>query len=331
VRTYLARLDAPVAVHVADLRERTKTMGAVLDVCEAARAHGLGRRDPLIALGGGVCTDVVSVAAALIRRGIPYICLPTTLVGQVDAGIGLKGGVNLDDHKSYLGCFLPPSRVLIDPGFLATLPPAETRAGLAEILKVALVLDGGLFERVAVDGPTLAATGFRSPAAGGRDIIARAVTLMLDELAPNCYEDHGLERLVDFGHTFSGHLEELSGYTLRHGDAVAIDIALSCAIAVELDLLAEADLDVCLDVIRRLGLPVASPLCTVSALLEAIDATVRHRDGALNLVVPTAIGRGQFVRDAADVPTAVLAGALERIAAAAGDVTLPAASAGMVA
>src|SRR5262245_8509846 len=91
LRAYLATVPAAVAVHVAPLNEHTKTIETVLEICAAAQAHGLGRRDPLIALGGGICADVVSVAASLVRRGIPYISVPTTLVGQVDAGIGLKG------------------------------------------------------------------------------------------------------------------------------------------------------------------------------------------------------------------------------------------------
>jgi 2-epi-5-epi-valiolone synthase len=315
LREYLATLPGPVGVHVAGLSERTKTMATVLAVCDAAQRHGLGRRDPLIAVGGGICTDVVTVAASLIRRGLPYISVPTTLIAQVDAGVGLKGAINFGGSKSYLGCFTAPSAVVVDPGFLRTLPAAEVRAGLAEIVKVALVLDGELFDRLATDGAEFAATAFASPPDAGEDVIVRAIGLMLDQLARNPYEDRSLERLVDFGHTFSGALEERSGHRLRHGEAVAVDIAVTCAIGAELGLLTEADLELVLATLLRIGLPLHSPLCTLDALLAGIAGTLRHRDGALNLVVPTAIGAATVVRTPAEVPPRVLAAALDRVAA----------------
>ena len=138
-------------------------------------------------------------------------------------------------HPNYLGAFAPPSGVLVeDPAFLQTVPVEHLRCGLAEIVKVALMLDADLFDRVAADGPELIRTGFTAPSASAKHFLARAVELMLDELSDNSYEDRTLERLVDFGHTFSGRLEELSDYRLLHGQAVAIDIALSTALAAEL-------------------------------------------------------------------------------------------------
>jgi 3-dehydroquinate synthase len=146
-------------------------------------------------------------------------------------------------------------------------------------------------------------------------VIVRAIGLMLDQLARNPYEDRSLERLVDFGHTFSGALEERSGHRLRHGEAVAMDIAVTCAIGAELGLLTEADLELVLATLLRIGLPLHSPLCTLDALLAGIAGTLRHRDGALNLVVPTAIGAATVVRTPAEVPPRVLAAALDRVAA----------------
>lgn len=302
LRDYLG--GSPAAVYVLELSERSKTMSAVLEICAAAQRYALGRRDLLVAFGGGVCCDVVSVAATLIRRGIPYLCLPTTLVAQVDAGVGLKGGVNFGGSKSYLGCFTPPSGVLVDPTLLPTLPGAELSAGLAEILKVGLVLDAELVDRLRSVGPELLRSGFAAPAEAGRDIIRTAITLMLDELAGNPFEDRGLERLVDFGHTFSGRLEELSDYRLRHGEAVAIDMALSSALAVELGLLSSENFDEVVGLLAALRLPVYSRLGTTEQLRDAMTATAAHRDGRLNLVVPTAIGSATFLRQPEDVPVA---------------------------
>ena len=313
IRAYLATLRVPVALQVLDLSEAAKSMTTVLDVCQAAQAHGLGRRDPLVAVGGGVCSDVVSLAATLIRRGIPYLCVPTTLVAQVDAGIALKCGVNFGGTKNYLGAFTPPSGVLVDPAFLRTVPVEHLRCGLAEIVKVALMLDADLFDRVAADGPELIRTGFTTPSASAKHFLARAVELMLDELSDNSYEDRTLERLVDFGHTFSGRLEELSDYRLLHGEAVAIDIALSTALAAELEMLSERDVDTVLDALLRLGLPIDTPLATMDSLLDAIGGCVQHRDGHVNLVVPTAIGSGAFIRTPEEIPHSALAAALARV------------------
>jgi 2-epi-5-epi-valiolone synthase len=323
LRTYLATVDPSVDIYIADLSEQNKTISTVLDVCSATLDHRLGRRDQLIAFGGGVCTDVVALAASLVRRGIPYLSVPTTLVGQVDAGIGIKGGVHFGGSKHYLGCFTPPSRVLIDPKFLRNVAAEELRGGFAEMIKVALVLDRDFFERLVADGPELIETGFASPPGSGEAILERAIKLMLDELSENLYEDQGLERFVDFGHTFSGRLEEVSHHTLRHGQAVAIDIALTCALGTELGMLSVTDLNTVLDALQRLGLPIYTSLCTLDTALEAIEATVLHRDGALNLVVPTGLGNATFVRGPDDVGRDVLAAALERVEAASGSIVDP--------
>lgn len=297
------------AVLVLDLDEQTKTITEVLEVCAAAQRERLGRRDLLIAVGGGIVCDVVSVAASLIRRGIPYVCVPTTLVGAVDAGIGLKGGVNFGPTKNYLGTFTPPSRVLVDPAFLRTLPAAELRAGFAEVLKMAIVCDADLFDLVVDAGPALVASGFSSP--GAAEVLDRSITLMLDELSANSYEDLGYERLVDFGHTFSPILEEVSGYTLRHGEAVALDMAISSAIAVIHGLLPRSEYDRVLEAMHGLGLPSMSESCSVANLARGLVSAAAHRDNDLNLVVPQRIGRGTFIKSLDDVSLADLAQALD--------------------
>jgi 3-dehydroquinate synthase len=126
LQSLTAAVAADVEFLVLEVDEQTKSTASVLRICDACHAVGLGRTDGLLALGGGVCCDLVTVAASLVRRGLPYVCVPTTLVGQIDAGIGIKGAVNHRNTKSYLGSFMPPDRVLVDPAFLRTAP-AETR------------------------------------------------------------------------------------------------------------------------------------------------------------------------------------------------------------
>jgi 2-epi-5-epi-valiolone synthase len=317
---YRARLDRYLATrlpgfHVLSLAvsEQHKTMGTVLDICAAAQDAGLARREVLVALGGGVCCDLVSVAATLVRRGLPYVTVPTTLVAQVDAGIGLKGAVNFGGGKNYLGCFTPPAGVLVDPDFLRTVQPPELVSGLAEMVKIGLVRDADLVAALTAHGGRLVASGFTQPAGLGARLIARSIQLMLEELAADPYEEFELRRLADFGHTFSGRLEELSGYALRHGEAVAIDMALSSAVACETGHLTDAALAEILSVLLHLGLPITTDLATEASLLDAMRATARHRAGALNLVVPTAVGAATFLPKLSDVDVGTLARARRRI------------------
>jgi 2-epi-5-epi-valiolone synthase len=318
-RGWLAATGMDAVVEVIALDEDRKTMETALEIVACAQRHDLGRRDVMIAFGGGVCSDVVSVAASLTRRGIAHITVPTTLVGQVDAGIGLKGGVNFGAHKNYLGCFSPPESALIVPGYLRSLPDRELRCGVAEIMKMALIRDRELFDVLRGSGPELIASAFASPPHIARYVLGRSIQLMLEELAPNTYEHRTLRRLVDFGHTFSSTLEERSAYRVKHGEAVAIDMALTCEIAARLGILDRLALEEAVDAFAALGLPRWSPLCTPDAAAHAIDVTVAHRGGRLNLAVPEAIGAGTFVEDARDVPPSVIASAIDAIASRAGD------------
>ena len=312
-RRWLVGSGMDVSVEVLPLDERRKTMDSALQVAAFAQRQDLGRRDVMIAFGGGVCSDVVSVAASLTRRGIAHITIPTTLVGQVDAAIGLKGGVNFGGRKNYLGCFAPPETALIDPAYLRTLPVRELRCGMAEIMKMALVRDRDLFEAISAYGATLIDSAFADPPHVARYVIARSIQLMLEELEPNSFEDKSLQRLVDFGHTFSSTLEERSEYELRHGEAVAVDMALTCELAARLGILDRDECDRILDTFAILGLPVSSAISSGSSAADAMAVTMAHRGGNLNLVVPESVGLGTFVVEEDSVPPHVVAPAIDAL------------------
>jgi 3-dehydroquinate synthase len=298
---------------VLDLSEANKTVDQVVSVCAAAQEVGLDRRAVLVAVGGGVVLDIVTLAASWIRRGIEHIRVPTTLIGQVDAGVGIKGAANLGPKKNYLGVFHPPSAVLVDPTFLSTLPPQHVRHGLAEIIKIALVRDDALFhlvERHASEFVSAPLSGHASV----RELLWRSIAGMLEELEPNLFEDQTYERLVDFGHTFSPALEAASHYTLHHGAAVAIDMALSAAIAAESGLLPLPVRDRIIGVLARVGLPTWSPLLTQERCESALGDAARHRGGCVNLVVPTEIGRADFLRHSGEISPSLLKRALGSLA-----------------
>ncbi len=295
LRTYARAHSLDLSILTVELDEEAKTLETVAVVCARAAQLGLGRLDPIVALGGGICCDVVSVAASLFRRGVPYLCLPTTLLGQVDAGIGLKGGVNFAGRKNSLGCFQPPDGVLMDTAWLSSLPKAEVRNGVAEILKIAVVADPDLFCLLEDHVASLVARRFAGEK--GRLVIARAVELMLAALQENCFEDQSFERPVDFGHTFSNTLEERSGYELAHGQAVALDMALTVALGLHAGIVAPDLAERLVAVQAAAGLPVFSPQFSADLVSAAVASTAANRGGHLNLVVPLELGHVTYLAD----------------------------------
>jgi 3-dehydroquinate synthetase/predicted NBD/HSP70 family sugar kinase len=310
-RLYGPRLDkqlkiSNISVLTLVCNERHKTLDQVKHVCQDAYGKGLDRRGVLISLGGGVCTDVVTVAASLIRRGVQHIRIPTTLVGQIDAGIGIKGAVNFLGKKNYLGSFYPPEAVLINPGFLQTLPARHLSFGLAEIIKIALVRDQHLFHLVEEYTSTLINSGFAEPRCESREILSRAASGMLDELETNIYEDQTYKRLVDFGHTFSPLLEAVSGFHMSHAEAVAIDMALSCAISCELGLLGKDSRDRIASTLVTARLPIHSSLMNDQLCVAAMEEAMRHRGGVVNLVLLNGIGQPTFLERTTELPGSAL-------------------------
>jgi 2-epi-5-epi-valiolone synthase len=313
LRSYFSDHGISMVYTVVTCTEATKTVDTVAHICRIAQDAELDRKSFLVSFGGGACCDIVSFSASMIRRGIGHVRVPTTLIGQVDAGIAVKGAVNFGSTKNYLGCFFPPSAVVIDPEFLRTLQASAIRNGLSEIVKMAILRDAELFNLVDRHVETLLESRFTRPVAVRSEIIERSIALMLDELRQNPYENKGYERYVDFGHTFSPQLEASSGFTLPHGEAVAIDMALSSVIANKLGVLALADLNRILRILTKIGLPIYSPLLTRDLCEHALDGANLHRGGCANLVVPVAIARATFVRNKSELPPHLLAEAIDEL------------------
>ncbi|MER6030371.1 sedoheptulose 7-phosphate cyclase [Streptomyces sp. NPDC001851] len=277
--------------------EAAKHLDSAVEVTEAMTAMGLLRRtEKVVAVGGGVVLDVAGFAASLYRRGVPYVRVPTTLLGQIDAGIGVKTGVNHGTHKNRLGTYYAPETALIDPEFLTTVEPRHIVNGTAEIIKMALVKDAALFRLLEA---TVADTGPQGLAAGGAaatEVISRAIAGMLDELEPNLWEQV-LERSVDYGHTFSPSLELRADPPLLHGEAVAADMAICVALAHHRGLLSAEDTDRALRLLHSAGLPLTHAVFTTDLLQEALRDAIKHRDGLQRVPLTDGIGRVRFVND----------------------------------
>ncbi|MFF5533124.1 sedoheptulose 7-phosphate cyclase [Streptomyces cinerochromogenes] len=302
VRAYFTAhgIDATIVPLRAD--EAVKQWDAVSRVVDAMNDFGIDRRrEPVLAVGGGVLTDIVGFAASLYRRGTPYIRIPTTLIGLVDAGVGVKTGVNYERGKNRLGTYAPATATFLDRSFLRSLSLRHISNGLAEILKMALIRSEDLFALLESHGAAVRADrlqGTTEDLARASDaIIAESIHLMLEELQPNLWES-ALERCVDYGHTFSPTLEMHALPELLHGEAVVIDMALTTALATLRGDVSEAQADRIYNVIQALGLPLWNEVLEDPSLLEdALRDTVRHRDGQQRLPLPIGIGRHRFVND----------------------------------
>ncbi|XP_062397970.1 2-epi-5-epi-valiolone synthase-like isoform X2 [Sardina pilchardus] len=288
--------------------EENKSMELVTTILEEVHQFGIDRRsEPILAIGGGVCLDIVGLAASLYRRRTPYIRVPTTLLAYVDASVGAKNGVNFANCKNKLGSYIPPVATFLDRSFLATVPRRHIANGLAEMLKMALMKHKGLFELLEAEGQNLLDSKFQtregtdetdqSPAASASSRIA--IETMLEELAPNLWEDD-LDRLVDFGHLVSPELEMEVLPALLHGEAVAVEMSLMVYVACGRGLLPAALRDRVVRCMRSLELPVWHPLCSLALARRALGERLRHSGGRLRMPLPTALGRAEIFNDISD-------------------------------
>jgi 3-dehydroquinate synthase len=320
-RCYAGRLSAALAEAGFEPRvfevpdgETYKTLESVAGLYAAFAAAKLARDEPVIALGGGVIGDMAGFVAATWLRGAPFVQIPTSLLAMVDASVGGKVAVDLPAGKNLVGAFKQPELVLIDPAALATLPAAEFRSGLAEVLKAGIVGDAGLFEQLAgrAGGQetqyAIRNTQHARPEPGLVDMIAGAVRVKARIVERDPFE-MGDRAWLNLGHTFGHALELLSGYTLRHGEAVGLGMIAAAELSANLDYCA-ADLPRLIrSAVARLGLP-TSYAFDPAAAFAAMGADKKRRGRTLRFVLIREIGK-VFVADG--VPEATVRAALEGI------------------
>ncbi len=295
IRTYFLSNDIDARIHPFISGEENKTIDQCLNILRKLDAFPICRRDePIIAIGGGVLTDLVGFAASSYRRGVPHIKVPTTLMGYVDAAIGVKAGINFNGNKNRLGGFVPPVKVLLDCSFLKTLPRRHILNGLCEIVKLAIIKDAGLFALLESCGAQSVEAKFQDET--GQAILDRSIDGMLEELQTNLFEEE-LARKVDFGHTFSYGLETRNEARLFHGEAVLLDVALSCLIAWRRALLSSEDLERIFSLMTTLGLVLDISNLEANSLWQSLQERVYHRNGQQRVPLPQGIGGCQFSND----------------------------------
>lgn len=248
----------------------------------------IDRHSFVIAIGGGAMLDVVGYAAATFHRGVRLVRVPTTVLAQNDAGVGVKNGINAFGAKNFLGTFAAPFAVIDDSRFLSTLDPRDRIAGMAEAVKVALIRDAAFFTWL--DEHTGALAAFETVAV--EHMIRRCAELHLAHIAGGGDPfEQGNARPLDFGHWAAHKLELLTDHALRHGEAVAIGIALDSRYCVEVGLLPEHELASILAVLARLGLPTFHDRLRDPALLAGLAEFREHLGGELCITLLGGIGR----------------------------------------
>lgn len=296
VRNYFETRDVVYKILPLPTTEENKSLEMVTKILEEVHKFGIDRRsEPIIAIGGGVCLDVVGLAASLYRRRTPYIRVPTTLLAYVDASVGAKNGVNYAGGKNKLGSYVPPISTFLDRTFFHTLPRRQISNGMAEILKMALMKHCGLFELLEAEGAKMLDSKLQSSEAG-TECTRIAIETMLEELAPNLWEDD-LDRLVDFGHLISPELEMRVLPSLLHGEAVIIDMSFMVYVAHIKGLIKAEEKARIIQCMLGLELPVWHQDCTLDLVKKSLCERLRHSAGSLRMPLPTGLGRAEIFHE----------------------------------
>lgn len=269
------------------LGERRKTLRTLERVLEALAAAGVERRTLVVGVGGGVAGDLFGFAAATYMRGVPFVNVATSLVAMVDASIGGKTGVDLRAGKNLAGAFRDPVGVFCDIGALATLPERQLREGLAEVLKHAIIEGDDVFDSLETLAPhPLKKWPWESVVAASLGV--KAAIVAEDRL------EAGMRETLNLGHTFGHAYELLSGYRVSHGNAVAVGLRAAGLLALRTGRFTATEHLRVLSLLALLGLPMIGPVDDPGAMLAAMGADKKTREGKLRFVVPRALGDVEF-------------------------------------
>jgi 3-dehydroquinate synthase len=269
--------------------EEYKKLETVESILNALFEHKFDRKSLLIAFGGGVIGDMTGFTASLYQRGIDFIQIPTTLLSQVDASVGGKTGVNNKYGKNLIGAFYQPKAVYIDPAFLETLPEREFAAGVAEIVKMAVMFDKDYFEFLMEadlkDEEVLKETIRRS-------VELKAWVVNQDE------KEAGIRAVLNYGHTFGHVVENETNYTTYlHGEAVAIGMVMANALAVELGLMNEEEAERIKTLLEKSSLPTTYEIRDVDDFYEHFFLDKKSANNSIKFILPQGIGGHKIVTD----------------------------------
>jgi len=291
IRHYRLEKNIKGEIQVLDGGEKIKSDEQVKNLTDYAQDQKLDRNGIFVVVGGGAVMDMVGMVANQFRRGVRYVRIPTTLLAQVDAAVGVKVGIDYRTAKNFLGAFYPPFATITDTRFLETLPERQIQGGIAEIIKVALISNPSLFEILEKYGTNFIRD---MPKDEEQAFIKDAAAELLKHLQMDFFE-HNLMRHVDFGHVLAHKFESMTNYELSHGEAVAIDILMSSYIARERGLLSGQAFQRILALHGKLKLPFYHPALNPNLAWEGLEEAKAHKGGRLMMVVPIEIGQTTFI------------------------------------
>ena len=298
--------------------EENKTLASLERLYDWLSAHRAERSHPILAVGGGVITDLAGAAAATYLRGMPLVHAPTTVLGMVDAAIGGKVAVDLPSGKNLVGAFYQPRAVVADPATLATLPPRELRAGYAEVIKHGFIRDEAMLGELEANAADLLDPAAAVRSADARELLVGTFTRNMAIKAAVVSADEresDLRAILNYGHTLGHAIETVTGYgQVLHGEAVAIGMTAAAAIAQEVGLIGPAVVERQATLLQRFGLPTRSPRPLARAdLREAMSRDKKVAAGKQRWVLLESIGQ-VVIRD--DVPDEVVDLAIDLVAGA---------------
>lgn len=293
------------AIPPGELQKKLATAGRLHETLAEKK---FDRKSVLVAVGGGVITDLGGFVASTYMRGIPLFLVSTTLLGQVDAAIGGKTAVNLPQGKNLVGTFYQPRGVFLDPTVLATLPPREFVSGLGEVAKYVIIRDAELGVTIEKN---IEAIRRREP--GVLDEIVHRCAAIKAEIVSQDERESGLRAILNYGHTIGHALEAAGGYkTLYHGEAISIGMEAEAILAMELGIAPLEVLAAQNRLLRLCGLPTRVKRMARSKVLAAMKLDKKGVDGRLRFVLPEAIGK---VRWPVEVPAPLISTALRTVTA----------------
>lgn len=277
--------------------EAGKTWQVAADLWSKAGRAEMTRSDAVVGIGGGAVTDLAGFVAATWLRGIRVIQLPTTMLGMVDAAVGGKTGINTPEGKNLVGSFHPPAGVICDLSALTTLPVADLRAGLAEVVKAGFIADPVILDLVTADP----AAALDPASAVTAELVQRAIAVKADVVSQDLKEA-GLREILNYGHTFGHAVELVEGYSWRHGDAVAVGMVYVAELArlagrIDDDLLARHR-----EVLSALQLPTSYPGGRWPDLYTGMRRDKKNRGATMRFVVLDGLARpGRLVGPGEDL------------------------------
>jgi len=261
-------------------------------ILEAVNTCKIDRHSFIAAIGGGSLLDLVGYAAAVSHRGIRHIRIPTTVLSQNDSGIGVKNGINYFGKKNFLGTFAPPLAVFNDDFYLKTLNERHWRSGISEAVKVALIKDPDFFFWIEKNAAALVERDMEAM----NYLIKRCAELHMQHIAGKDPFESGSSRPLDFGHWSAHKLEQLSGFEVLHGEAVAMGMALDTVYSNLSGHLTDTESNRILDLLIKLGFELSDPIMQISAsnsaILSGLEEFREHLGGELTIMLLDGIGSG---------------------------------------